>query len=76
LRECLKQERLNPVPVEFQLAWLIAYNDGLFDGREPGTVAGALEDLRQWLRSTDLNLDSPRQRWTDALASWAKAESR
>ncbi len=76
LRECLKQERLSPVPVEFQLAWLIAYNDSLFDQRDPSAVSSALADLRQWLRTTELNLDSPRQRWSDALASWAKAESK
>ena len=31
LREILKQERLSPMSVEGHMAWLVAFNDGLFD---------------------------------------------
>ena len=35
LREILKQDRLSPLPGTFQMAWLVAFNDGLFEERIP-----------------------------------------
>jgi len=70
LRECLKQDRLKPLPVRFQMAWLVAFNDGRLDDLEPGAVAGRLDDLAIAMRDTDLNLDSPREEWSQAVARW------
>jgi F-type H+-transporting ATPase subunit alpha len=70
LREILKQERLAPLPPSFQLAWLVAFNDGLFDGREPDAIPALLEALAQALRHSALTLDSPRGEWSAALAGW------
>ncbi|KPK40221.1 MAG: ATP F0F1 synthase subunit alpha [Gammaproteobacteria bacterium SG8_47] len=75
LRECLKQDRLSPVTVEFQLAWLIAYNDELLDALDPSAIGSTLERLGQWLDSAELDLDSPRQQWRDALRRWAQTAS-
>lgn len=68
LRECLKQDRLAPLPVQFQIAWMVAFNDGLLDVLEPEAVAGRLEDLALGMRGTDLDLGSPRTQWSAAVA--------
>ncbi|HKJ50400.1 MAG TPA: F0F1 ATP synthase subunit alpha [Gammaproteobacteria bacterium] len=70
LREILKQDRLAPLPATFQMAWLVAFNDGRFEGREPAAIPGALEVLRQQTLHTTLTLDSAREAWSGAVASW------
>ena len=70
LREILKQDRLSPLPVEFQLAWLVAFNDRLFDEMSTDTIPAALEMLEGQVRRTTLRLDSPREEWSTAVASW------
>ncbi|WKE64216.1 F0F1 ATP synthase subunit alpha [Gallaecimonas kandeliae] len=70
LRELLKQERLAPESARFQLAWLVAFNDGLFDGLEPKAVTALLDRLRGWTAQGSLTLDSPREAWHQALAAW------
>jgi F-type H+/Na+-transporting ATPase subunit alpha len=68
LRECLKQDRLTPLPVQFQMAWLVAFNDGLLDALEPEAVASRLDDLALGMRGTDLDFGSPRAQWSAAVA--------
>ncbi|MEJ2360794.1 MAG: F0F1 ATP synthase subunit alpha [Gammaproteobacteria bacterium] len=70
LREILKQERLNPLPIRFQLAWLIAFNEHLFDGIEPDAAKPRLQSLAQWLKTINLSLDSPRADWVSSLQLW------
>jgi len=70
LRECLKQDRLRPYPVQFEMAWLVAFNDGRLDDLEPDAVAGRLDDLAMAMRETDLTLDSAREEWSSAVARW------
>ena len=72
LREILKQDRLSPLSVNFQLAWLVAFNDGLFedvdiDADEIPTLLRALQEAAD---STTLSLDSPRTEWSTAVADW------
>jgi len=70
LRELLKQDRLTPLPPAALLAWLVAFNDGLFEGIEPEAVAPLLESLEAQARRTTLDLDSPREEWSTAAAGW------
>ncbi len=70
LREILKQERLVPLSIEFQLAWLVAFNDGLFDGVDPANVSQLLERLEEHVKETRLNVDSEREAWAQEVASW------
>jgi F-type H+/Na+-transporting ATPase subunit alpha len=70
LREILKQDRLGPLPVMFQMAWLVAFNDGLFEGGELDTVPGRLAALQEAVQHTSLSLDSPREEWRAAMADW------
>ncbi len=69
LREILKQDRLMPLPATVQLAWLTAFNDGCFDEVDPEEVSSQLDALIQHTRNTNLTLDSPREEWSDLIAS-------
>jgi F-type H+-transporting ATPase subunit alpha len=68
LREILKQDRLSPLPVTVELAWLVAFNDGYFDGLSAEEVAAAFDSLVEMTEQRGLTLDSPRQEWSQ-LAS-------
>jgi F-type H+-transporting ATPase subunit alpha len=74
LREILKQERLSPLPAEFQLAWMTAFNAGLLDPLEPARASAqaqaALERLRDGLGRAPLALDAPRDDWLARLRDW------
>lgn len=70
LREILKQDRLAPLSPTSQLAWLIAFNDGLFEPLETDAISPLLEAFEQQTRHTSLGLDSPREQWSAAAADW------
>jgi F-type H+-transporting ATPase subunit alpha len=76
LREILKQDRLAPLPVTFQLVWLIAFNDGLFETVEPDAMPDHLATLEAAAVHTSLDLDSPREEWSTAIANWLSAADR
>lgn len=73
LREILKQERLSPLSACFQLAWMIAYNEGLLDSREPNGLAGALREIASGLKREPLVLDAVRDEWMGRLKEWLGA---
>jgi F-type H+-transporting ATPase subunit alpha len=68
LREILKQDRLAPLPIELELAWLVAYNDNLFDDVAPEEIPAKLDRLLAWTAQSGLTLNSPRERWRRAVA--------
>jgi F-type H+-transporting ATPase subunit alpha len=70
LRELLKQERLAPLSPAQQLVWLIAYNEGLFDGLDGQAVAEQLRVLLQRAADTSLSLTEGRVVWRAAVAAW------
>jgi F-type H+-transporting ATPase subunit alpha len=70
LREILKQDRLAPLPVVCQMAWLVAFNDGHFNDVAPESVAALLELLNERSQRGTLDLDNPREQWRDAVAAW------
>ncbi len=70
LREILKQDRLHPLPIEFQLAWLMAFNEGLLDDAEPDAVPGLLDQLALRLRDSGLTVDDERAAWVRAVSDW------
>jgi F-type H+-transporting ATPase subunit alpha len=73
LREILKQDRLSPQAPEFHLAWLVGFNDGLFQGVPLEHVAAQLERLERGVGAGGLGLDSPRSAWSRAVADWMAA---
>jgi F-type H+-transporting ATPase subunit alpha len=70
LREILKQDRLAPLPVEFQMAWMVAFNDGLFEKTEPEQVPAALKRIAGGLKASALHLGSDRDEWARSVAGW------
>ena len=68
LREILKQDRLTLETSTFQLGWLIAYNDGLFDHFQASRVSTQLRLLKQALLESTLTLNSDLQDWQHFLA--------
>ena len=63
LRELLKQRRLKPLSPRQQLAWLIAFNDGLFDKIAPERVPSTLDKLYAAVHTSSLNMDQERANW-------------
>ena len=76
LREILKQDRLAPLSIEFQMAWLAAYNDRLFDDTEPANIRAHLATLEQQVNRSGLTLDKPREQWSTAVCGWLGLQPR
>jgi F-type H+-transporting ATPase subunit alpha len=73
LRQILKQERLSPLSGEFQMAWLVAFNDGLFDDVEPDDILPQLALLEGRIKQTELTLNSSREQWIEAVTAWLQS---
>lgn len=73
LRELLKQDRLSPHTIEFQLAWLIAFNEGLFT--EINLIPTSLKILEERVSLTTLTLDTPRNEWLVVIKDWLQTKS-
>jgi F-type H+-transporting ATPase subunit alpha len=73
LREILKQDRLAPLSPTSQLAWLVAFNDGLFESVELDAITPLLKAFEERACHTSLCLDSPREQWCTAVADWLSA---
>jgi F-type H+/Na+-transporting ATPase subunit alpha len=69
LRELLKQDRLAPESETAQMAWLVAYNDGLLDSTEPGEAARQARALAAREEISRLTLQDKRETWAAAVRS-------
>ena len=67
LRELLKQDRLSPLPVNIQLAWLIAFNDGCFDDIKTDEISEYFKTLQHHIQQTQLTLNSSRKQWKQLI---------
>lgn len=70
LREVLKQQRLAPLPIERQMAWLVAYNAGLLDRVAPSDIPAALERLMHGAARSNFGLNDKRDDWKRAAEGW------
>jgi len=70
LREMLKQDLLAPLPIEFQMAWLVAYNEGLFDNLELERVKPRMELLQRQVERAGLSIDEGRDQWKSLVHAW------
>ncbi|MEF3074767.1 F0F1 ATP synthase subunit alpha [Methylobacter sp. Wu1] len=70
LREILKQDRLSPLSSAFQLAWLIAFNEHLFDQAKPEDIKDFLARLQRGISETSLTLNSSPEQWLQAVRDW------
>lgn len=70
LREIFKQERLAPVPIEFQLAWMVAFNEGFLDSLAEGSIRAALDHLLLRVADGSPTLGDTHATWRQAVAAW------
>jgi F-type H+-transporting ATPase subunit alpha len=72
LREMLKQDLLEPLPIEFQMAWLVAYNEGLFDNVELKQVKQHLALLQRQVERAGLSIEEGRDQWKSLVHAWMR----
>jgi F-type H+-transporting ATPase subunit alpha len=72
LREILKQDRLSPLPVEFHIAWLVAFNAGYFDDIKREDVPPALSRLAKQVKGSGLKLEDDHDKWSEAIGRWLR----
>lgn len=73
LREILKQDLLEPLSIAFQMAWLVAYNEGLFDAIDLGQVKQRLVLLQQQVEDASISIETGRDQWKSLVHLWLKA---
>lgn len=73
LRELLKQDRLATLPVTVQMAWMVAFNDGLFEAVPKEQIPARMAQLASGVHNASLRLDSPREAWRKATAHWLRS---
>ncbi len=52
------------------MAWMVAFNDGLFDDTPPDTIPARLTMLEGRTNQSGLSLNSPREQWVKFLSGW------
>ena len=72
LRELLKQDRLSPVPIEMQIAWLVAFNEGMLDTKDSSEIPTCLDQLAEGVEGTALTLHDSHEAWAQAVGNWLK----
>jgi len=72
LREALKQDRLCPLPVEVEMAWLVAFNEGLLNTTAERDIPAALDRLAEGVTTSELGLQDSRDRWKQAVENWLR----
>jgi len=70
LRELLKQQRLAPLPIEHQMAWLIAFNAGLLDEVTPADIPLSFARLMAGISNSNLSLNDKHEDWKRAAQAW------
>lgn len=70
LRELLKQDRLSPLPVEFDLAWLTAYDLRLLDTIPKERLPAVMSGLSSKQAASGLTLDDAEDKWKQQIATW------
>jgi len=66
---------LKPVSDAFNLAWLIAFNEGLFDDQPLESLQHGMETLQQRVADSNLCQDSPRSEWLSRLQDWLNRQT-
>ena len=70
LREIFKQEQLNPLQVEVQMAWLVAYNAGLFDAVSLTDIDKVMNHLQQCVLEDSPKMEESRDNWLEKVTHW------
>ncbi|MDE3035047.1 MAG: F0F1 ATP synthase subunit alpha [Nitrospirota bacterium] len=72
LREIFKQERLSPLPIEFHMAWLVAFQEGLFDNVPTDRIQALLDRLAVRVKESHLTVEDGHELWAPAVGAWLK----
>lgn len=75
LRELLKQDRLAPLSAGFQMAWLTAFNEGLFDSVAASDIRVSLRRLAEGVTKDGTSLEDSRESWKAAVEGWLRQGS-
>jgi len=75
LRDVLKQDRLSPLPVEFQMAWLVAFNEGLLKATVANDIPVVLDRLAEGVLKSGLRLEDSHEQWKQAVSGWLQEGS-
>jgi len=67
LREILKQDRLAPLDITFQMAWMVAFNEGMFDEVAPSEIPVRLSRLAVRVKESELQLTDRHEQWAEAV---------
>ncbi len=70
LREMLKQDSLTPLSIEFQMAWMVAYNEGLFDNVDMKQVKQRMALLQRQVEHARVSIDEGRDQWKSLVHAW------
>lgn len=70
LRELLKQQRMAPLSIEHQMAWMVAYNAGLLDTIAPADIPAAFARLMAGAETSRLGLNDKHDDWKRATQEW------
>ncbi len=70
LREIFKQGRMSPLPIEFQMAWMVAYNDGMLDDIDLDSIEFILNQILKNVEEEQIPLSSGRMVWRDKVRLW------
>ncbi|WP_217450848.1 F0F1 ATP synthase subunit alpha [Vogesella oryzae] len=70
LRELLKQDRLSPLSPEQHMAWLVAFNEGLFDAVDSAAVPLRLARLLQRAAAASPALSAGADSWRHQVTAW------
>jgi F-type H+-transporting ATPase subunit alpha len=70
LRDLLKQDRLSPFSIEFQMAWVVAFNERLLNGISIADIPAALNRLAEGLKDSALKLEDSHEDWKRAATNW------
>jgi len=69
LQALFRQGRLAPRPAGYEMAWLVALNEGWLDGLAGDALAAALAKLQSHAGDAPA-LDAPREDWVAAVGRW------
>ncbi len=69
LQALFRQSRLAPRPVAYNMAWLVALNEGWLSELDQASLQRALADLSEHLPAAP-GLSVPREQWVAAVANW------
>lgn len=75
LRELLKQERLATLTSTQQLAWLVAYNEGLFNSAKGDELVASFAALLHAQAASPIEMAAGPLAWREAVARWFKEAS-